>query len=194
MQLNSHTRLAGLCVLAIAMSGCSIFRSNSENSKPPVTTDNALLPAAVNNEAITVGNEGPLRCSDSELARLFAGVTDPAQKAVLALRIYHFKLDNADLNTEATNSLSAHAKIISKHPEIRLMVTGHTDERGTHDYNIALGERRANSVARYLSSVGVNGDQLKVTSYGKEKPIAMGSNEAAWAQNRRAELDYMGCK
>lgn len=188
MNLKAHHRVAALCVLAVAMSGCSLFRSKPTN--PPAPVETSVLPSAVNTNPVTVDADAPVRCSDSELAALFAGNSAAAQAA----RIYHFGTDSSDLNNDATTALGIQAKVISAHPEVRILLTGHTDERGTHDYNLALGERRGNAVARYLSSVGVNGDQIKVTSYGKEKPIAQGSNEAAWAQNRRVELNYMSCK
>ncbi|MDO9620399.1 MAG: OmpA family protein, partial [Moraxellaceae bacterium] len=91
-------------------------------------------------------------------------------------------------------ALMAHAKLLSKVGLARVQLTGHTDERGTQDYNLALGERRANAVARYFSAAGVQPAQMNVVSYGKERPVADGSNEAAWQQNRRVELDYTVCR
>jgi len=86
--------------------------------------------------------------------------------------------------------LNAHAQYLKGNTAAKLQLSGHTDERGTREYNLALGERRANAVARYLVGLGVSADQLSVVSYGKEKPAADGSDEESWAKNRRVELDY----
>ena len=86
--------------------------------------------------------------------------------------------------------LNVHAKYLLEHPNLKLRISGHTDERGSREYNIALGERRGNAVARYLESKGVSASKLYVVSYGKEQPVDLGSNEQAWAQNRRAALEY----
>ena len=86
--------------------------------------------------------------------------------------------------------MQAHAKYLKSNPEARVIIEGHTDERGTPEYNIALGERRARSVARYMQNLGVDVNQLSIVSYGEEKPAVDGHNEAAWSQNRRAVLNY----
>ena len=78
------------------------------------------------------------------------------------------------------------AQWMQEHPEVRLRVAGHADERGTREYNLALGERRATVVRSYLAASGVAGERLDTVSYGKERPAVVGSNEAAWAKNRRA--------
>lgn len=98
-------------------------------------------------------------------------------------------------NSEAIQDLylgvmQAHAKYLKSNPEARVIIEGHTDERGTPEYNIALGERRARSVARYMQNLGVDVNQLSIVSYGEEKPAVDGHNEAAWSQNRRAVLNY----
>ncbi|MGP1955120.1 MAG: peptidoglycan-associated lipoprotein Pal, partial [Arsenophonus sp. NC-QC1-MAG3] len=83
-----------------------------------------------------------------------------------------------------------HATFLRSNPSIKVIVEGHTDERGTPEYNIALGERRANTVKFYLQSKGVNGKQIAIISYGKEKPAIQDNDEAAYAKNRRAILVY----
>ncbi len=86
--------------------------------------------------------------------------------------------------------LQANAKYLRSNPDARVVVEGHTDERGTPEYNIALGERRARSVARYLQNLGVDVNQISVVSYGEEKPVDPGHDESAWSKNRRAVLNY----
>ncbi|WP_240704678.1 peptidoglycan-associated lipoprotein Pal [Croceicoccus sediminis] len=92
-----------------------------------------------------------------------------------------YNIDSADMAT-----LQSQAQWLMQYPNVRVTIEGHTDERGTRDYNLALGERRANSAKNYLVSLGIPATRITTVSYGKERPVAMGSNESAWAQNRRA--------
>ena len=97
-----------------------------------------------------------------------------------------FAFDSSALNSQATEALDTQVKWLKANPSTNVVVQGHTDERGTREYNLALGERRANAVKRYLVSQGIAADRISTISYGKERPAVLGSNEAAWAQNRRA--------
>ena len=96
-----------------------------------------------------------------------------------------FGFDKSDLAPEARQQLTAWVAFLKKYPQDNLTVEGHADERGTREYNIALGEKRANSVKEFLVAQGVQASRLKTVSYGKERPAVLGSNETAWAQNRR---------
>lgn len=115
-----------------------------------------------------------------------AGQTDPALQG----RVVYFDFDKYDIRYDSEAVLSAHAAYLSAHPGARLRVEGHADERGTREYNMALGERRAKAAAAYLSSKGASSSQIEVISYGEERPVALGHEESSWAQNRRAELNY----
>lgn len=96
-----------------------------------------------------------------------------------------FDFDKSDLKAEARSTLDRQAAWLKKYGTINVTVEGHCDERGTREYNLALGERRAMSVKNYLVADGVSSGRIKIVSYGKERPAVLGSNEAAWAQNRR---------
>lgn len=96
-----------------------------------------------------------------------------------------FDLNKSNLKPEATATLDKQAAWLARFPQRTLTIEGHCDERGTREYNLALGERRANAVKEYLAAKGVNAARLRTISYGKERPVALGSNEAAWSQNRR---------
>lgn len=98
----------------------------------------------------------------------------------------HFGTDRYDLKPGEAAILDAQARWLAQYPSIHVTIEGHCDERGTREYNLALGERRANAVKNYLANRGVSPSRMSVISYGKERPIAMGSDEDAWAQNRRA--------
>ena len=96
-----------------------------------------------------------------------------------------FGFDRYDLAPEARATLDRQASWLKQYPNVTVTIEGHADERGTREYNLALGERRSNSVKNYLVAGGINPSRVKVISYGKEKPAVLGSNEASWAQNRR---------
>jgi peptidoglycan-associated lipoprotein len=113
----------------------------------------------------------------------------PPKADKLNLGAVNFDLDRYNIRTDATHILKMHSKKIDA--DKKLLLEGHCDERGTAEYNMALGERRAKSVKNYLVSLGVNGKNLKTLSFGENKPVAMGSNEAAWAKNRRVEFKDM---
>ncbi len=98
----------------------------------------------------------------------------------------HFATDSSDIDSEATAILTKQAAWLQKFPNVRVTVEGHCDERGTREYNLALGDRRANSAKNFLVNAGVNPARISVISYGKERPVATGSDEDSWAQNRRA--------
>jgi peptidoglycan-associated lipoprotein len=100
--------------------------------------------------------------------------------------VVYFDTDKFDIDATDAAALRSQAEWLQRYPAKRATIEGHADERGTREYNIALGERRANSAKNYLISVGIDAARLNVVSYGKERPVALGSNEAAWAQNRRA--------
>jgi len=97
-----------------------------------------------------------------------------------------FSFDRSDLSETARTTLDKQADWLKTYPAVTIRVEGHADERGTREYNLALGARRANSVKEYLISQGVNPNRIDTISYGKERPAVNGSNEAAWAQNRRS--------
>jgi len=113
------------------------------------------------------------------------------QEGLLAKRIVYFDFDSSEIRGEGTNIVAAHAKHIASNPNVRVRLEGHTDERGSREYNIGLGERRAQAVKRALLLQGASEKQLSTVSYGEERPAAAGSDEAAWAQNRRVEIVYL---
>ncbi|MFO1239512.1 MAG: peptidoglycan-associated lipoprotein Pal [Sphingomonadaceae bacterium] len=105
--------------------------------------------------------------------------------SVTADRVY-FDTDKFDIDEEDQAVLRSQASWLARYPTKRVTIEGHCDERGTRDYNIALGDRRANAAKNFLASLGVDSARISTISYGKERPDAMGSDEASWARNRRA--------
>jgi peptidoglycan-associated lipoprotein len=104
------------------------------------------------------------------------------------LKDIHFDFDKYDIRPEDTKILKESAALLMKHPGVKIQIEGHCDERGTNEYNLALGERRANSAKKYLISIGIPENRLSTISYGEEKPLDPGHNEEAWAKNRRAHF------
>lgn len=98
----------------------------------------------------------------------------------------NFALDRYDIDGRARAILDTQAQWLARYPNVPVTLEGHADERGTREYNLALGDRRANATKNYLASRGINPARISTISYGKERPIALGSDEASWAQNRRA--------
>ncbi|MCY4658135.1 MAG: peptidoglycan-associated lipoprotein Pal [Gammaproteobacteria bacterium] len=101
-----------------------------------------------------------------------------------------FAFDDAALNASTRNVLQEHARLLREYSDQRVMVEGHCDERGSREYNLALGERRANAVVDFFLANGVRAGQIDSRSFGEERPIDPGSSESAWAKNRRVELKY----
>jgi peptidoglycan-associated lipoprotein len=104
------------------------------------------------------------------------------------LKDIHFNYDKYDIRQEDEGILRENAAFLKKNPKMKVQIEGHCDERGTTEYNLALGERRANSVKKYLVSLGITSDRISTISYGKERPFDRGHNEQAWAKNRRAHF------
>jgi peptidoglycan-associated lipoprotein len=108
----------------------------------------------------------------------------------LAKRSVYFDFDSYSVKDEYQSLLQAHARYLKGHPERHILIQGNTDERGTSEYNLALGQKRAEAVRNALRTFGVADSQMEAVSLGKEKPLATGHDEASWAQNRRADILY----
>lgn len=106
--------------------------------------------------------------------------------AVQGQNVIYFDTDRYNIDSADAAALQTQARYLGQYTSITVTVEGHADERGTRDYNLALGERRANAAKNYLVGLGIDASRIRTVSYGKERPVALGSNEAAWAQNRRA--------
>ncbi|GLX62068.1 MULTISPECIES: peptidoglycan-associated lipoprotein Pal [Proteus] len=164
MQLNKVFKGLMLALPLVAVAACSSNKNDDQ-------TDTNNVP---------VVEQGP---TAEELAR-------QQLEQLKQQNIVYFGFDKYDISSDYANLLDAHAAFLRSNPSVRITVEGHADERGTPEYNIALGERRANAVKMYLQGKGVSADQLSIVSYGKEKPAVLGHDEAAYAKNRRAVLDY----
>jgi peptidoglycan-associated lipoprotein len=165
-----------LLASALLLAACS----STPLEKAPVTQASpvAPAPAAKPPAASTVA---PVTATSS--SRDIAG---PAGTA----RIVYFDYDSSSIRPEFRALLDAHARFLTTHKDRKLTIGGHTDERGGHEYNLALGQQRADAVEHALELLGVPASQVETVSFGMEKPAVEGHDESAWSRNRRAELAY----
>jgi peptidoglycan-associated lipoprotein len=168
-----------LVLALVAMAGCS-----------SVPLDN--VPVEDKSASAVTGPGGPGSGTQSTVAQVAADeVAGSAAGPVNVSRIIYFDYDSYVIKPEFQALLESHARFLKAAPRRKVSIEGHTDERGGREYNLALGQRRSEAVRRALGLLGVPDNQVEAVSFGKEKPVALGSNEAAWAQNRRAEIVYL---
>jgi len=152
--------------------------STSSDSGSSATTSGIGADGASGGEAL--GAKGEAFSGDP--------LDDPA--SLLAKRVIYFDFDKSDIKGDYRAVIQAHAEYLATNSNVSITLEGHADERGTREYNIALGERRANAVQRMLTLQGASASQIRVVSYGEERPAALGHDEEAWALNRRVEFIY----
>ncbi len=184
--MNAFMRTLAVLLPAVVLWGCS--------SSGPITGDGDTG-AATTGAATTAStsDSGVMTSSVSDGSQVMgsqmdSGMDDP--NSLLSKRTVYFDFDKSEIKSEARAIIEAHAKHLAKNPSLRVTLEGHCDERGTREYNLGLGERRAKAVDRVMSLMGVSPSQLELVSYGEERPVAMGHSEDAWAQNRRVEFIY----
>jgi len=189
MKKNMVTLLAGLSVAALLAGGCTKDVKKDEPIAPAVVAK-AVEPAKPVEEikpveAKPVEQAKPVQ----EVVKADDSQTAKPAAAELKFETIYFDFDKSDLRQDARDVLSKNAEIILKSMAgAKIKVEGHCDERGSAEYNLTLGERRATSALKYLTTLGVKAENLSIISYGKEKPAVIGTDESAWAKNRRAEF------
>jgi peptidoglycan-associated lipoprotein len=168
----------GLMALLIALlAGCA-----STAPKTPATNQGT--------GAVTYGTDGQAHVQPGTLSGegyIPRGCTNP----LLETDTFYFDFDQSVVKPAGKAALNAHAQCLANHPDARILLKGYTDDRGTAEYNLALGQRRANAVKDYLQALGVQANQVSTISYGEEHPAVIGQNQAAWAKNRRVMIDYL---
>jgi peptidoglycan-associated lipoprotein len=126
--------------------------------------------------------------ADQSVAGVSITPKSTATQAVLANAVVYFDYDQSNLTAKSIQALKGVSELMNRNSKISLSIEGHADERGTREYNLALGQRRAESVANYLVANGINRNRLITRSYGEERPLSLGSNNTAWSKNRRVEI------
>ena len=165
--------------LSLLIAATSVLALAACKKEPPVilppTQPTAAPTMAPTPTPVPTTQAGPLAGSQAHFARAMAGRD-----------VIFFDTDKFNIDSEDAAALRAQAEYLLQYPSARATIEGHADERGTREYNLALGERRATSARNYLVSLGVPEGRLQVISYGEERPAVTASNEQAWARNRRA--------
>lgn len=191
MKLNK-TYLA-LAMSAVLIAGCSSTEEEGLADSSQTGADastSGYSDGSMSGSQFGSGNgysSGPGYASGSG-ANLGPEFSDPNNP--LSKQIIYFELDSSQVRQEFVPIVAAHARYLISHPNQRVILAGHADERGSSEYNIALGEQRAKSVERMMRAQGVAAGQLEIVSYGEEKPAMPGHDESAWQMNRRVEIGY----
>jgi peptidoglycan-associated lipoprotein len=176
MQNMGWNKLFAVSLLSLAITGCA---SSGGTTDEAATTDTAMEES----QTQAVPGSPDVDVVTEEQAQM-------AANPLLDQTVIYFGFDRSEIRPEFKDILNAHAAYLVANPQANVSLEGHCDERGTVEYNLALGERRANTVKRYLVVQGVNPSQLESVSYGEERPAMVGSDDSAWSKNRRTEISY----
>ena len=166
-------------IVSVFMTACSSVYQNPDNTAPIVVKS-----AGPDDESVTVGALG---AGDGQGDTSIASNT---QAGVWSVRVVNFDYDSSALNAESEAIIVAHVEYLRANAAVNIVLEGHADERGTREYNLALGEDRALSVANLMQVLGIGADRIQMVSYGEEQPMSLGSDEDAWSANRRVEILY----
>jgi len=182
--------LAALSMTAMVAGGCA-SKEVVKTEEPAAATVTTETPKPVQEPPVKAEEPAVQKEAPDAPVAIKPADAQPVESAaeVPAFETVYFDFDSSDLRQDARDVLTKNAEILLKSKQApKIRIEGHCDERGSAEYNLALGERRAKSALQYLLTLGVQPDRLSVISYGKEKPAVQGNDEAAWAKNRRAEF------
>ena len=177
--MNTRWSLILSLLLAMLLAGCSSMTGKKDDAAD--SDDGAPVSEVDGGGAETAGAADGGAWTGNPL-------DDP--ESLLSTRVILFDFDISEVREDYRDVVIAHGEYLANNPAVTVTIEGHADERGTREYNIGLGERRATAVKRLMLAQGAADSQISTVSYGEERPVALGSNEAAWAQNRRAEFIY----
>lgn len=163
-------------LFAFFIVGCSSTPDTSEQGGAPVETRG--------------GDVSTVTAGGVDGSRLPAVLTDP--KSILSKRSVYFDYDKYEVRNEYKDLVTAHAKFLTDNRQYKMLIQGNTDDRGSREYNLALGQKRADAIKKMLTLLGAREDQVESVSLGEEKPKNEGQNDAAWAENRRGDMLYNG--
>jgi peptidoglycan-associated lipoprotein len=187
---TKHGRRAGFALLALLalLAACDTpTKLNTPDSLAPVESRNTAGSSTANTGAATAGVAAQSAVPTVDL-NSGAAAAGTAAMAAAGQRVVYFDFDSFAIRDDFKAVIDNHAKLLSGNRNKRIVVEGHTDQRGGREYNLALGQKRAAAVVSSLTLLGASDSQLEAVSFGQERPAAQGSDEAAWAKNRRAEL------
>jgi len=178
MQLNKILKGLLIAVPVMTLAACSSSSDIDENA----ANQSNQTTVGQTTDTVEVATMTPEQQAEEQLRQKY--------EALRQEQIIYFDFDKATVESKYADLLRAHAEFLVKNPSVKVLIEGHADERGTPEYNIALGEHRGQAVEKYLQSLGVSQSQMSVVSYGEEKPMVKTRTEEAFAKNRRAVLVY----
>ncbi|MCG8325233.1 MAG: peptidoglycan-associated lipoprotein Pal [Thiotrichales bacterium] len=173
------------CFFVIACASLLFACSSTEEKPEDIVVEDQSTAVA---EQDTADSSAQAYGTDLEADSSLDPLNDPSSH--LSVRIIYFAYDSAEVRPEFRPAIEAHARYLADNPNVIITLEGHADERGSREYNLALGENRANAVKRQMSLLGASAGQIRSVSYGEERPAADGHDESAWSQNRRAVIVY----
>jgi peptidoglycan-associated lipoprotein len=190
---TASTQAAQVAVDNTSLAEAQALIEAAAAAKAAAAEAKALAAAAVQAEAKAAADAAKAAADAAQQAAAnVAQQQQQAQEAAQALaHIIYFDFDQSTIKAEFRTALNGHAAYLSQNPSASIVLEGHADERGTREYNIALGERRGNAVSRYLVVQGVSIDAIEVVSFGEERPVNAGHDSASWSENRRVEIRYI---
>jgi peptidoglycan-associated lipoprotein len=172
--MNTTTGLAALAAAAL-IAGCATQATQdnapASGAQSAARSTPAPAPAPAPQSTLRAGSAGDVK-------------TMPAKRSI------YYEYDKAEITPEGKKLIEAHAEYLRAHPATKVVVEGNADERGSAEYNVALGQRRADGVSKIMTLLGVGPDRIETVSFGKEKPKASGHNESSWSENRRSDIVY----
>lgn len=185
-----HRGMALAMVAAVAVSACkkkpeTVVPTDTTTPPPRETCDAACRQRLADSTAAANAAAERARLAEAERAR--AAALEAARNTVTAT--IYFEYDASDIRSDARSALDSKLSILRSNPGLQIRISGHADERGSDQYNDALGQRRAASARRYLTDNGIDASRIAIVSYGEQRPAMGGSDENAWARNRRAEFE-----
>lgn len=163
-----NMRITGMLLVTASLGLAACSKKAPEELPPPPAPVTTPAPAPAAPSGPAVGSQAHF------------------ENAVSGQNVIYFDTDRYNIDSADAAALQSQAQYLARYPQISITVEGHCDERGTREYNLALGERRANAAKNYLVGLGVDAGRIRTVSYGKERPVALGSDESSWARNRRA--------
>ena len=175
--MQRTTLITALALVMLGIAGCGGQQATKPSTSGEAQSTEGAQPSGTPGGATPEGQAVP-------------GTTGAAPSEAQLTKRVHFAFDSSAIDDADRAIVESNAKYMSANPTVKVKLEGNTDERGTREYNLALGERRAQAVERMLKALGISGNRISTVSYGKERPVAHGHNDAAWTQNRRVDFAY----
>ncbi len=175
--MKMQIRYCAVVVMAVVLAACA-SKPPASSADPTSASKAEAAPATSQKSAKELEMEAQM--AQEELKR----------QQLLSENLIYFAFDSSSVDEQSRAVIEAHSIYLMENPDVKVALEGHCDERGTREYNLALGERRAQAVEKLMKAFGVPDGQIKTVSFGEEKPVDPGHNESAWRKNRRAELVY----